>query len=176
MKKVEKRFQKKNYFIPLLLILFLSTSCEFLSPREDDDDDVIGNDAKIELSVTNITSSSVDYEVNILTDNIIYVKGIRYTSDDGSFKEIFLDGEEKTLTGTIEKLTPLTVYSIIAFADIDGNEELVKSEEVKVTTSESAGYQLVFSDEFDVNGKPATHWTYENGYVRNNEAQYYTDN
>jgi beta-glucanase (GH16 family) len=36
-------------------------------------------------------------------------------------------------------------------------------------------YKLIFADEFDVNGKPASHWSYESGYVRNNESQYYTD-
>jgi beta-glucanase (GH16 family) len=36
-------------------------------------------------------------------------------------------------------------------------------------------YKLVWSDEFNTDGKPASHWTFESGYVRNNEAQYYTD-
>ena len=36
-------------------------------------------------------------------------------------------------------------------------------------------YRLVFSDEFNTDGKPAAHWGYEMGYVREGEAQYYTD-
>lgn len=37
-------------------------------------------------------------------------------------------------------------------------------------------YCLVWSDEFNVNGAPNTaNWRYEQGYVRNNEAQYYTN-
>lgn len=37
-------------------------------------------------------------------------------------------------------------------------------------------WELVWSDEFDRAGKPdATKWSYERGYVRNHEAQYYTD-
>jgi beta-glucanase (GH16 family) len=39
----------------------------------------------------------------------------------------------------------------------------------------SQEYKLVWSDEFNTDGKPASHWTFENGYVRNNEAQYYTN-
>jgi beta-glucanase (GH16 family) len=36
-------------------------------------------------------------------------------------------------------------------------------------------YKLVWSDEFNTDGRPASHWSYESGYVRNNEAQYYTN-
>lgn len=34
-------------------------------------------------------------------------------------------------------------------------------------------YQLVWSDEFDVEGKPSHDWTYEHGFVRNEELQWY---
>ena len=37
------------------------------------------------------------------------------------------------------------------------------------------GWKLVWSDEFDYTGLPdPAKWDYEVGYVRNNEAQYYT--
>src|SRR6185295_16670478 len=36
------------------------------------------------------------------------------------------------------------------------------------------GYKLVWSDEFDVDGRPSSaNWKYENGFVRNEEAQWY---
>ena len=39
-----------------------------------------------------------------------------------------------------------------------------------------AGYALVFHDEFDKPGRPdSAVWTYEHGYVRNHEAQYYRE-
>src|SRR5574343_613003 len=35
-------------------------------------------------------------------------------------------------------------------------------------------YRLVWADEFDVDGPPdATKWTYEHGFVRNRELQWY---
>ena len=38
------------------------------------------------------------------------------------------------------------------------------------------GYRLVFHDEFDRNGRPNPEfWTYEHGYVRNHEAQFYRE-
>ena len=41
--------------------------------------------------------------------------------------------------------------------------------------SSPPGYKLVWSDEFDYEGLPdPAKWDYEEGYVRNNEAQFYT--
>src|SRR5438128_1706573 len=38
------------------------------------------------------------------------------------------------------------------------------------------GYRLVWADEFNKEGKPdATAWRYEKGFVRNEEAQWYTE-
>lgn len=38
------------------------------------------------------------------------------------------------------------------------------------------GYKLVWSDEFDVDGRPnPDNWTYEHGFVRNNELQWYQE-
>lgn len=42
-------------------------------------------------------------------------------------------------------------------------------------TGSAAGWTIVFSDEFDRPGAlDPTRWGYETGYIRNNEAQYYT--
>jgi beta-glucanase (GH16 family) len=39
------------------------------------------------------------------------------------------------------------------------------------------GYQLLWNDEFNVNGKPSEkYWSYENGFVRNEELQWYQPN
>ncbi|HUZ57239.1 MAG TPA: glycoside hydrolase family 16 protein [Hanamia sp.] len=38
----------------------------------------------------------------------------------------------------------------------------------------TSGYKLVWSDEFNTNGAPdSSNWTYENGFVRNHEFQWY---
>lgn len=40
----------------------------------------------------------------------------------------------------------------------------------------AAGWELDWSDEFNYTGKPdSTKWTYEDGFIRNHEPQYYTD-
>lgn len=35
------------------------------------------------------------------------------------------------------------------------------------------GYRLVWNDEFDIDGRPSDDWSYEHGFVRNNELQWY---
>src|SRR5690606_23611505 len=41
-------------------------------------------------------------------------------------------------------------------------------------TIDSTVYELVWSDEFDVDGKPdSRNWSYKTGFVRNHELQYY---
>ncbi len=43
-------------------------------------------------------------------------------------------------------------------------------------SSEKNGYKLVWAEEFNKNGKPdASSWRYENGFVRNEEAQWYQE-
>ena len=41
------------------------------------------------------------------------------------------------------------------------------------SAQEQKEYQLVWSDEFDVEGEPSTDWSYESGFVRNEELQWY---
>jgi beta-glucanase (GH16 family) len=45
---------------------------------------------------------------------------------------------------------------------------------VKIGTNKMAGWQLVWADEFNQPGRPDTkNWTYETGFVRNQEDQWY---
>lgn len=47
--------------------------------------------------------------------------------------------------------------------------------EARSTVNENDRWRLVWADEFDVDGLPdSARWTYEEGLIRNNEAQYYT--
>ncbi len=53
----------------------------------------------------------------------------------------------------------------------------IVTNDASTTVAAPAGYRLVWSDEFshDPDGLPdPTKWIYEEGFVRNNEAQYYT--
>jgi beta-glucanase (GH16 family) len=50
-----------------------------------------------------------------------------------------------------------------------------KSGELILPSDTTRKYKLIWSEEFDYTGLPdSTKWSYENGYLRNNEKQYYT--
>jgi len=52
-----------------------------------------------------------------------------------------------------------------------------KTDDPIIILEDDRKYELVWEDEFDGSGKPdASKWGYEMGYIRNNEAQLYTDN
>jgi beta-glucanase (GH16 family) len=64
--------------------------------------------------------------------------------------------------------------SFYALAAIAAAQTPEKSQVEKQGTAPS-GWQLVWADEFDYTGVPdPAKWDYEVGYIRNNEAQYYT--
>src|SRR5689334_2605463 len=45
------------------------------------------------------------------------------------------------------------------------------------TSDATSSYQLIWADEFNYSGLPdAKYWTYEIGFIRNNESQYYIAN
>ncbi len=41
--------------------------------------------------------------------------------------------------------------------------------------TEYEGYTLVWNDEFDIDGRPSDEWSYESGFVRNEELQWYQE-
>lgn len=69
------------------------------------------------------------------------------------------------------------LFSLAAFFAIACNDDK-KTEEPESTEQEEneKTYQLVWQDEFYANGKPnSAKWVHEHGFIRNQEAQYYTD-
>jgi beta-glucanase (GH16 family) len=49
-----------------------------------------------------------------------------------------------------------------------------RAQEAEQATAEIAGYQLIWSDEFNIDGPPnPANWTSEHGFVRNDELQWY---
>jgi len=64
---------------------------------------------------------------------------------------------------------------IIAFAVLNCKKSVgVNETNSSQISNASSLFQLVWADEFNYSGLPdPNYWTYEKGYVRNNEAQYY---
>ena len=44
---------------------------------------------------------------------------------------------------------------------------------IAMAQQEPKSMRLVWSDEFEVDGRPSRDWTYEQGFLRNHEAQWY---
>lgn len=57
----------------------------------------------------------------------------------------------------------LIVFSVLTSCKDGKNSQIVVPE----------GYTLVWNDEFDKDGRPSDAWSYEEGFVRNNELQWY---
>ncbi len=72
----------------------------------------------------------------------------------------------------MKAISKLTVF--LSFTILFSCLEKPKKEEV--STPQKSDYTLVWADEFDYTGRPdASKWTYELGFIRANEKQYYTD-
>ena len=69
----------------------------------------------------------------------------------------------------------IPVLFLMSFA-VSGKEPHSTAEyESKTITKAPVKWELVWEDNFDVSGLPDKKiWSYEEGYIRNNEAQYYT--
>lgn len=62
-----------------------------------------------------------------------------------------------------------------SFAGTSKKEDLKVDKKSKSPTKAPSNWELVCEDNFDVDGLPdQRYWKYEEGYIRNNEAQYYT--
>ncbi len=62
--------------------------------------------------------------------------------------------------------------SLLLSPHVSGRDKSLRPQK-KVT--QYKGYRLVWNDEFLCDGRPADHWSYEHGFVRNNEEQWYQE-
>ncbi|KAF0238535.1 MAG: hypothetical protein FD181_907 [Prolixibacteraceae bacterium] len=70
-------------------------------------------------------------------------------------------------------IIPVLILTSVA---VSGNKlNSTAEKENKTSTKSPVQWELVWEDHFDVAGLPDSKiWSYEEGYIRNNEAQYYT--
>src|SRR5262245_14343935 len=68
-------------------------------------------------------------------------------------------------------------WAILAFAPVVAAQECLGGKAVAEGVAKEVGaegFKLVWADEFDQDGAPdPENWTYERGFVRNEEAQWY---
>jgi beta-glucanase (GH16 family) len=91
---------------------------------------------------------------------------------------------------TLTSLEPQTLYYVRPYVlDTDGSVFYGSTRSVRTlgtgqeyyalakgsAPTEHEGYRLVWHDEFELDGKPSNEWTYEKGFQRNNELQWYQE-
>src|SRR5918912_458247 len=70
--------------------------------------------------------------------------------------------------------TFLTVYIVLTAGQTILAQQRPSAEAVSKPDPPSAGWKLVWADEFDRDGRPdPRNWNYETGFVRNKELQWY---
>ena len=67
----------------------------------------------------------------------------------------------------------LVAFSLLGVSPAQADDSIAYRPQREVAQYE--GYRLVWSDEFDKDGKPSGDWEYEKGFVRNQELQWYQE-
>lgn len=77
--------------------------------------------------------------------------------------------------GTLQLEMNYKIFLLLAFAGLVAcSKKQLAFKPTSSPPSEMAGYSLVWNDEFNTSGKPdSRNWSYEKGFVRNNELQWY---
>jgi beta-glucanase (GH16 family) len=69
---------------------------------------------------------------------------------------------------------PVTTTAVIYGYNPAGTNTIMSVDDMVLISTTETPYQLVWSDEFNGNGEvDSTNWTFENGFVRNEEVQWY---
>src|SRR5688500_1257504 len=70
---------------------------------------------------------------------------------------------------------PILIITVLFFSGFYGCKQPSKLHAVEDAANLYAaeGYKLVWSDEFNKDGPDTANWRYENGFVRNQEYQWY---
>lgn len=193
---------KKSNKLIFLLFSFLLFS--LISCGSTTDNDAPGENINVTLSmkVGEITGHEINCSIEVKaagTEHLsVQEKGICYSLQAAnptvSDEKVVYSGSGKSdfssFAMKLEGLAENTSYYVRAFISLGGDKvyygyaqqiktlgvgkdyyPLGKDEDI----TEYTGYQLVWSDEFNIDGKPGNDWSYESGFVRNEELQWYQD-
>jgi beta-glucanase (GH16 family) len=126
-------------------------------------------------------------------DGVTVEKGVCYSASDVTptvnHKTAFITENNNTgsFAITLSGLNELTTYNARPYIKVHDNTFYGRTQSFKTLGSspdyyptdkkaEATGYEsytLVWADEFNIDGRPGSDWTYEQGFVRNEELQWY---
>lgn len=179
-----------NMLLSILLFFFLSCG-------NSDDGQTTPSNVNLTLILYAIDShSTVSGTVQILGNNIDGIsaeKGVCYSETNSvptiNDETALVSGNNNSGSFTIflSGLKELTTYNIRPYLKVQDNIYYGRSQSFRtlgssadyypVNVDEQApdyeGYSLVWTDEFNSDGKPRSDWSYETGFVRNEELQWY---
>ncbi len=181
-------------YILLSIIIFPFLSCS-------NDNEGTKNTAPLSVNLS-LLMNDVEYYSSVTGILEIYGDGLNgLTVEKGicysASKSVpTIDDETTTVSGTantgqfevnVSDLKELTNYMarpyfkynndvyygrVVAFKTIGSSLEFYPSTSIG-SSEDYAGYTLVWSDEFNIDGLPGSDWSYENGFQRNQELQWY---
>lgn len=142
------------------------------------------SEIKQDGALSNVTITPV--KAKIKEAGIVYSKSEHPRTDD---YKITSKNEDLSFELYLTDMETETQYYVRAYA-VNNAGDIFYSNEVGFSTAagvsadpmspteivnEYSGFEMKWADEFNTNGSPlSTNWSYESGYVRNNEAQYYS--
>ncbi|MEP4534296.1 MAG: glycoside hydrolase family 16 protein [Cyclobacteriaceae bacterium] len=191
-----KVISTKFYLVFVITIVACSTSGSTVVDAD------MGSPISIKLTIPEVGYDNISCNISMQSNaHILKEKGVVY----GIHQNPTIDGlqqiantENLDFQITIHKLKGGVLYYLRAYA-LDAEDSIYYSEELSVrvrsdtsneneedfrgldyqptdSINEYAGYELVWSDEFNTDSRPSPdNWGYEEGFVRNQEAQYYSD-
>ncbi len=160
----------------------------------------INGNITVSLSIDDIISSSsllCNIEIQVLEAGNIELeeKGVCYSKTNelptiSDLKEATSESAFKSFSLEVNGLESLTSYYVRPFIKTKNKVFYGYVQQIK-TLGETAeyypvskdseipaidSYTLKWSDEFNTDGKPGNDWSYENGFIRNEELQWYQPN
>lgn len=192
-------FDTKMKYVKTMQILFLIWTVSFLSCGSNDGNGTNATPANVNLTLTFDEISSYATISGIVQisgtgmDDITAEKGVCYSATDVTptihNKTALITETNNTgsFVITLSGLNELTTYNVRPYIKVQDNTFYGRTQSFKTLggspdyypTDKKAeagsyeGYTLVWADEFNIDGRPGSDWTYEKGFVRNEELQWY---
>lgn len=182
-------------------ILFLMLIFPFLSCGSNDSSETDTTPANVNLTLIfdEISSySTISGTVQISgtgMDEITAEKGVCYSATDvtptinNKTALITENNNTGSFVITLSGLSELTIYNVRPYIKVQDNTFYGRiqsfktlgssldyySTDKKAEATNYENYTLVWADEFNIDGRPGGDWTYEKGFVRNEELQWYQE-
>lgn len=165
--------------------------------NDKEDIPILNSNVTVSLNIDDVNSSSsllcnIEIQVTETGNMELEEKGVCYSKTNelptvSDPKETTSEGAFKSFSLEVKGLESLTSYYLRPFVKTKDKVFYGYAQQIKTLGGTAEyypvskdseipmidGYKLAWSDEFNANGKPSKDWSYENGFMRNEELQWY---